>query len=71
MLEGEHKSTKNVLAMWVTIGGDSDKNGKNTLIMRTRISQIIGMIDLKNQNQFKKGNGYRIRTKSVRDYWGM
>ena len=72
MLEGEKISTKIGLAMGVTIGGDAAKIGKNTnflVIMRVRISQKIGLIDLTNHNRFKKGNGYKIRTKSVHNYW--
>ena len=41
------------------------------MIMRVRLLQRIGLLDLTNRTQFKKGNGYKIRTKSVRDYWGM
>ena len=55
-------------------GGDAAKSGKNTnllVIMRTRLLQKIGLIDLENWTRFKKGNGYKICTKSVRDYWGM
>ena len=51
---------KNVLAMGVTIGGDAAKSGKNThllVIMRVRLSQNIGLLDLKNRTPFKKGNG--------------
>ena len=36
-----------------------------------RLSQIIGLLDLTNQKQFKEGNGYKIRTKFVHDYWGV
>ena len=60
--------------MGVTIGGDAEKSGKNThllVVMCVRLLQNIGLLDLTNWNQFKKGNGYKIRTKSVRDYWGM
>ena len=39
--------------------------------MRVRLSQNIGLLDLTNRTRFKKGNGYKICTKSVRDYWGM
>ena len=55
-----HKSTKTGLAMGVTIGGDTTKSGKNThllVIMRMRISQKIGLLDLTNRTRFKKGNG--------------
>ena len=39
--------------------------------MRVRLSQKIGLLDLTNRTRFKKGIGYKIRTKSVRDYLGM
>ena len=71
VLEVEQKSTKHGLATGVTIGGDSTKNGMNTLIMCIRLSQIIGLIKLTNQNQLIKVNSYRIRTNIVQDYWGM
>ena len=74
VLEGERKSTKNGLAMVVTIGGEAAKNGKNTyllVIMRKRLLQKTSLLDLTNRTQFKKGNGYKIRTKSVHYYWGM
>ena len=60
--------------MGVIIGGDSAKSGKNThllVVMRVRLSQKIGLLDLMNWTRFKKGNCYKIRTKSVRNYWGM
>ena len=60
--------------MGVTIGGDYEKIGKNThllVIMRVRVSQKISPLDLMNGTCLKKGNGYKIRTKSVRDYLGM
>ena len=56
--------------MGVTIGGDAAKSGKNThllVIMRVRLLQKIGLLDLTNRTRFKKGNGYKIRTKSVRE----
>ena len=74
MLEGERKYKNIVLAMGITIGGDTEKSGKNThllVIICVRLLQNIGPLDLKNQNQPKKGNGYTICAKSVRDYWGM
>ena len=74
VLEGGHKSTKIGLAMGVKIEGDAAKSGKIThllVLMRLRISQKIGLIDLKNQTWSKKGNGYKICTKSVRDYCVM
>ena len=74
MSEGDRKSTKNGLATGVTIGGDAAKSGKDThllVVMRVRLSQNIGLLDLTNRTRFKKGNGYKIRTKSVRDYLGM
>ena len=73
-MEGERESTKNRLAMGVTIGGDAAKIGNNThllVVMHVRLLQKIGLLDLKNRTQFKKGNRYRIRTKSVHDYLGM
>ena len=60
--------------MGVTIGVDAAKSGKNThllVVMRVRPLQNISLHDLTNQTRFKKGIGYKIRTKSVRDYWGM
>ena len=74
LLEGGRKYTKIGLAMGVTIGGDAHKSGKNThllVVMRVRLSQKIGLLDLTNHNRFKKGNGYKIRTKNVGGYWGM
>ena len=70
MLERGHKSTKNGLAMGVTIGCDAAKIGNNAhllVIICVRLLQKIGLLDLKNWTQFKKGNGIKIRTKSVRD----
>ena len=69
MLEGDRKSTKILLAMGVTIGGDDDKSGKNThvlVVMRVRLSHNISLINLTNQTLFKKGNGYKICTESGR-----
>ena len=60
--------------MGVTIGVDDAKSGKNThllVVMRVRLLQIIGLLDLTNQTRFKKVNGYKMRTKSVRNNWGM
>ena len=57
MLEEGRKSTKNGLEMGVKIGGDTAKIVKNNcllVIMRVRLLQEIGMIDLNNQTQFKK-----------------
>ena len=54
--------------MGVTIEGDSAKSGKNTHlleIMRVKTSQKIGTLDLTNQTRLKKGNGWKICTKSV------
>ena len=65
-MEGDHKSTKNGLAIGVTIGYDAAKSGKNThllMIMCKRLSQEIGLLDLMNRNQFKKVNGQKQRTK--------
>ena len=33
MLEGDHQSTKNGLAMGVTIGGDAAKSGENSHLL--------------------------------------
>ena len=66
MLEGERKSTKIGLEMGVKIGGFAAKSGNNNnllVVMRVRLSQNIGLPDLTNRTQFKKGNGYKIRTK--------
>ena len=63
---------KNVLAMGVKIGGGAVKIGKNSpllVLMCMRLLQKTGLIDLTNQDRFKKVNGYKIRTKSVRNYW--
>ena len=71
VLEGARKSTKIGLAMGVTTGSDAAKSGKKThllVVMRVRLSQKIGLIDLTNRNRLKKGKGYKIRTESVRDY---
>ena len=60
MLEGGRKSTKNGLATGVTIGGDSAKIDKNThllVIMRVRLLQKIGLLDLTNRTRFKNVNG--------------
>ena len=57
--------------MGVTIGGDAEKSDKNThllVIMRMRLSQKFGLLDLTNRSRFKKVNGHKQRTKSVRDY---
>ena len=57
--------------MGVTIGCNAEKIGKNTyllVIMRVRLSQKIGLLDLTNQNQFKKVHGYKIHTKGVHNY---
>ena len=70
VLEGGRKSTKNGIAMGVTIGGDAEKSGRNTHllgIMCVRLLQKIGLLDLTNRNRLKKGNGYKQHTKSVHD----
>ena len=62
---------KTVLAMGVTIGGNSAKSGKNTIllvIMHVRLSQKISLLDLKNQTLFKKENSTKQRTKSLCNY---
>ena len=59
VLEGGCKSTKNELALGVTIGGDAAKSGKNTnllVIMRVRLLQTISLLNLTNRAQLKKGN---------------
>ena len=56
--------------MGVTIGGDAAKIGKNThllVVICVRILQKTYLLDLINRTRFKKGNGYKIRTKSVRN----
>ena len=71
---GGLKIYKNGLAMGVTIGGDVAKTGNNNhllVMMFVMLSQKIGMIDLTSQTQFKRGNGYKIGTKSVRDYCAL
>ena len=43
----------------VAIGGDAAKSSKNTylvVIMRVRLSQKIGLLDLTNRTRFNKGN---------------
>ena len=60
--------------MGVLIGGDTAKNGNNTnllLIMRVRLLQKIGLLDLTKRIRFKKENGYKIRTKNLHDYCEM
>ena len=41
MLEGEHKYTKNGLAMGVTIGGDASKSGKNAHFLSGNACEAI------------------------------
>ena len=60
--------------MGVIFGIDAVKSGKNThlvAVMRVRLLQKIGLLNLRNWTRFKKGNVCIICTKSVRDYWGM
>ena len=60
--------------MGVIIGGDYAKSGKNShllVIMRVKLSQKIGLLDLTNRTRFKKGNGQKQCTKTVRDYCGI
>ena len=60
--------------MGLTIGGDADKNCKNTnllVVMLVRLSQKIGLLNLRNWTRFKEGNGYKICTISLRDDWGI
>ena len=57
--------------MGVKIGDDASKSGKNThllVVMRVRLSQKTGLLDLTNWTGFKKENGYKIGTKSVQNY---
>ena len=57
--------------MGVTIGVDADKSGKNThllVVMRVRLFQKIGLLNLTNGDQFKKVNGYKINMKIVSNY---
>ena len=59
------------LEMGGTIGGDDAKNAKNShllVIMCMRVLQKIGLLDLINRTQFKKGNGYKIRANMGRSY---
>ena len=59
VLEGVRKSTKNGLAMEVTIGGDAAKSVKNThllVIMRVKLLQKMSLLDLTNRTRFEKGN---------------
>ena len=56
------------------IGGDAAKSGNKTrlvVVIRVRLSQNIGLLDLTNRTQFKKLNGYIIRTEIVYNHWGM
>ena len=74
MLDGELKYNKIGLKTGVTLWGHAAKSGKKThllVVTCMRLSQNIGLLDLKNRTLFKRGNGYKIRTKSVRDYWVM
>ena len=60
--------------MGVTIGCDAAKIGNNAhllVIICVRLLQKIGLINLMNHTQFKKVNGYKIRTESVCNYWGI
>ena len=46
--------------MGVKIGNYAAKSGNNThllVIMRVRLSQKIGLLDLTTRTRFKKGNG--------------
>ena len=54
VLEGAQTYTKIGLEMGLKIGGDAEKSGKNTpllVIMRMRLSQKTGLLDLTNQNR--------------------
>ena len=56
-LEGAPKSTKNGLAMGVTIRGDAAKSDNNThllVVMYVRLSQNISLLNLTNRNRLKK-----------------
>ena len=60
VLEGGRKYKNIVVSMGVNIWGDTAKSGKNTSLlvkMRVRLSQKIGMLNLTNPTQFRKGNG--------------
>ena len=74
VLEGDRKYIRIGLAGGVTIGDDAAKNGKSIhllVVMGVRLLQKIRLLDLTNCTRFKKGKGYKIRTKSVHDYWGV
>ena len=52
VLEGAHKSTNIGLSMRTKIGSDATKSGNNTnllVIIRVRLSQKIGHLDLTNR----------------------
>ena len=56
--------------MGVNIEGNDVKSGKNThllVLMRVSLSQSVSLIVLNNWTQFKKVNGYVLRTKIVQD----
>ena len=62
------KLTINGVTMWV----DAAKSGKNNnllVIMYVRLLHNIGLIDLTNQTRFKKGNGHKICTNNMDNYW--
>ena len=62
------KLTINGVTMWV----DAAKSGKNNnllVIMCVRLLHNIGLIDLTNQTRFKKGNGNKICTNNMDNYW--
>ena len=56
--------------MGVTIGDNASKNGKNThllVIMCVRLSQKIGLHNLTNRTQIKKGNSQKKCKKMIQD----
>ena len=60
--------------MGVTTGGDAAKSSKKThllVIMRVRLWNKVGLLDLKNRTRFKNGTAIKYVRKSVSDYWGM
>ena len=68
MLDGGHKSTTIGLAMGLTIGIDADKRDNNThllVIMRVKLSQKIGLLDLNNWTWLNKENVWEQPRESV------
>ena len=52
--------------MGVTIGGDDAKSGKNTHLLA-----IMRVRQLDESESIQKVDGWKQRTESVSDYWGM